>query len=268
MHDTLDYFSLDPVYRKYHHDKLTFNQMYAYSEHFVLPLSHDEVVHGKSSLIHKMNGDDWQKFANLRAYYAYMWGYPGKKLLFMGQEFAQRAEWNENQSLDWHLTQYHEHSGMQRLISDLNHFYRSAPALYESEHSWNGFEWRVVEDRDQSVLAWLRRGHKTNQLVLVVANLTPVPHHGYEIRVPQGGVWHEAINTDASTYGGTGMGNLGQVVAHTRAWPQLWPVDTSVKQPISLTPVLPVHTPPLYVEHILSLSLPPLATLMFEWHGD
>ncbi len=268
MHDTLDYFSLDPVYRKYHHDKLTFNQMYAYSEHFVLPLSHDEVVHGKSSLIHKMNGDDWQKFANLRAYYAYMWGYPGKKLLFMGQEFAQRAEWNENQSLDWHLTQYHEHSGMQRLISDLNHFYRSAPALYESEYSWNGFEWRVVEDRDQSVLAWLRRGHKTNQLVLVVANLTPVPHHGYEIRVPQGGVWHEAINTDASTYGGTGMGNLGQVVAHTRAWPQLWPVDTSVKQPISLTPVLPVHTPPLYVEHILSLSLPPLATLMFEWHGD
>ncbi len=268
MHDTLDYFSLDPVYRKYHHDKLTFNQMYAYSEHFVLPLSHDEVVHGKSSLIHKMNGDDWQKFANLRAYYAYMWGYPGKKLLFMGQEFAQRAEWNEDQSLDWHLTQYHEHSGIQRLIKDLNHFYRSAPALYESEHNWSGFEWRVVEDRDQSVLAWLRRGHQTDQLVLVVSNLTPVPHHGYEIRVPQAGIWREAINTDAQTYGGTGMGNFGQVVAHTRSWPQLQPVEAQIEQPFSLAPIKTTRTPPLHVEHVLTLSLPPLATLMFEWRGD
>ena len=267
MHDTLDYFSLDPVFRKYHHDKLTFNQMYAYSEHFVLPLSHDEVVHGKSSLIHKMHGDDWQKFANLRAYYAYMWGYPGKKLLFMGQEFAQRAEWNENQSLDWHLTQYHEHSGVQRLISDLNHLYRSSPALYEREHSWDGFEWRVVDDHDQSVIGWLRRGEKTDQLILVVSNLTPVPHHGYEIRVPQAGVWHEAINTDATTYGGSGMGNLGQALTQTRAWPQLQPVHQPANAPISLAPHQPAHTPPLYIEHVLTLCLPPLATLIFEWRA-
>lgn len=265
MHDTLDFFSLDPIFRKYHHDKLTFNQMYAYSEHFVLPLSHDEVVHGKSSLIHKMHGDDWQKFANLRAYYAYMWGYPGKKLLFMGQEFAQRAEWNENQSLDWHLTQYHEHSGMQRLISDLNHFYRNAPALYEREHSWDGFEWRVVDDRDHSVFSWLRRGQTTDQQVLVVSNLTPTPHHGYEIRVPHAGVWREVINTDAGTYGGSGMGNLGQVQAHSRAWPQLQAVKVEANAPISLAPHRPVHTPPLHIEHVLTLCLPPLATLIFEW---
>lgn len=265
MHDTLDFFSLDPIFRKYHHDKLTFNQMYAYSEHFVLPLSHDEVVHGKSSLIHKMHGDDWQKFANLRAYYAYMWGYPGKKLLFMGQEFAQRAEWNENQSLDWHLTQYHEHSGMQRLIGDLNHFYRNAPALYEREHSWDGFEWRVVDDRDHSVFSWLRRGQTTDQQVLVVSNLTPTPHHGYEIRVPHAGVWREVINTDAGTYGGSGMGNLGQVQAHSRAWPQLQAVKVEANAPISLAPHRPVHTPPLHIEHVLTLCLPPLATLIFEW---
>ena len=267
MHDTLDYFSLDPVFRKYHHDKLTFNQMYAYSEHFVLPLSHDEVVHGKSSLIHKMHGDDWQKFANLRAYYAYMWGYPGKKLLFMGQEFAQRAEWSEDQSLDWHLTQYHEHSGIQRLISDLNHLYRTSPALYEREHSWDGFEWRVVEDRDQSVIAWLRRAHTSDQLMLVVANLTPVPHQGYEIRVPQAGVWREAINTDATLYGGSGMGNWGQALAQTRAWPQLHPVSPSSTAPISLAPPPPTHTPPLYIEHVLTVCLPPLATLIFEWRA-
>lgn len=265
MHDTLDYFSVDPLFRKYHHDKLTFNQMYAYSEHFVLPLSHDEVVHGKSSLIHKMHGDDWQKFANLRAYYAYMWGYPGKKLLFMGQEFAQRAEWNENQGLDWHLTQYHEHSGVQRLVSDLNHFYRNAPALYEREHSWDGFEWRVVEDRDQSVIAWLRRGQHSDQQVLVVCNLTPMPHHGYEVRVPQAGVWHEAINTDASVYGGSGMGNFGQAVTQTRAWPRLHPLTPEMNAPISLAPRQPIHTPPLHIEHVLTLSLPPLATLIFEW---
>ena len=267
MHDTLDYFSLDPVFRKYHHDKLTFNQMYAYSEHFVLPLSHDEVVHGKSSLIHKMHGDDWQKFANLRAYYAYMWGYPGKKLLFMGQEFAQRAEWNENQSLDWHLTQYHEHAGVQRLISDLNHLYRASPALYEREHSWDGFEWRVVDDRDQSVIAWLRRAHTSDQLMLVVSNLTPVPHQGYEIRVPQAGVWREALNTDAAIYGGSGMGNWGQALAQTRAWPQLHPAPKQADAPLSLAPHRPVHTPPLYIEHVLSLCLPPLATLIFEWRA-
>lgn len=267
MHDTLDYFSVDPLFRKYHHDKLTFNQMYAYSEHFVLPLSHDEVVHGKSSLIHKMHGDDWQKFANLRAYYAYMWGYPGKKLLFMGQEFAQRAEWNEDQSLDWHLTQYHEHSGMQRLIGDLNRFYRNTPALYEREHSWDGFEWRVVDDRDQSVIAWLRRAQHTEQKALVVCNLTPKPHHGYEIRVPHGGIWHEAVNTDATIYGGTGMGNFGQARAQTRAWPQLHPSPSAASAPLSLAPHRPVQTPPLHIEHVLTLCLPPLATLIFEWHA-
>ena len=266
MHDTLDYFEQDPIYRKFHHDLLTFNQMYAYTEHFVLPLSHDEVVHGKSSLIHKMHGDDWQKFANLRAYYGYMWGYPGKKLLFMGQEFAQRNEWNENQGLDWYLTQYHEHSGVQKLVSDLNHFYQASPALHERDHSWDGFEWRVVDDRDQSVFAWLRRAHTSDQLVLVVANLTPNPRFNYEIRVPQAGVWFERINSDASLYGGSGLGNMGQAQTQMRLSPILRVAP--IADTISLAPAQVLQHPLLRIEHVLSICLPPLSTMMFEWRGD
>ena len=184
----------------------------------------------------------------------------------MGQEFAQRNEWNENQGLDWYLTQYHEHSGVQKLVSDLNHFYQASPALHERDHSWDGFEWRVVDDRDQSVFAWLRRAHTSDQLVLVVANLTPNPRFNYEIRVPQAGVWLERINSDASLYGGSGMGNMGQAQTQMRLSPILRVAP--IADTISLAPAKVLQHPLLRIEHVLSICLPPLSTMMFEWSGD
>jgi 1,4-alpha-glucan branching enzyme len=213
MNDTLSYMSLDPIYRKYHHDKLTFGLLYAFSENFVLPLSHDEVVHGKGSIIGRMPGDAWQKFANARAYYSFMWGYPGKKLLFMGQEFGQTREWNFDASLDWGLLEYEPHRGLQTLVRDLNRLYRATPALHARDCEPAGFQWIVVDDASQSVFAWLRWGEPGDPPVAVVANFTPEPRCGYRIGLPFAGRWRELFNSDAVEYGGSGMGNLGEVRA-------------------------------------------------------
>lgn len=213
MHDTLSYFARDPIYRKHHHSELTFGLLYAFSENFVLPISHDEVVHGKGSMIAKMPGDDWQKFANLRAYYGMMWGHPGKKLLFMGQEFAQWGEWSEERSLDWNLLAYAPHEGMRRLVRDLNLTYRSKPALHARDCEGEGFEWIVADDQDNSVFAWLRKA-PDEKPIAVICNLTPTYHERYELSLPVAGRWREILNTDAEIYGGSGKGNGGRVEAH------------------------------------------------------
>jgi 1,4-alpha-glucan branching enzyme len=210
MHDTLQYMSRDPVHRRFHHNDLTFGLLYAFSENFVLPLSHDEVVHGKGSLLKKMGGDDWAKFAGLRAYYAFMWAYPGKKLLFMGQEFAPWDEWSEGRSLDWHLLQHAPHHGMQQLVKDLNHFYRSTPAMHGRDCEGEGFQWLIADDHENSVFAWARWAGDASPVVSV-SNLTPVPRHGYRVPMPRAGRWVERINSDAASYGGSGMGNGGAV---------------------------------------------------------
>ncbi|MBV9549929.1 MAG: 1,4-alpha-glucan branching protein GlgB [Alphaproteobacteria bacterium] len=230
MHDTLRYMARDPVHRRHHHNDITFGLLYAFSENFVLPLSHDEVVHGKGSLLTKMAGDDWQKFANLRAYYTLMWGYPGKKLLFMGQEFAQRREWDQDRSLDWELLNAPSHAGVQALVRDLNRTYRATPALHARDCEGEGFAWAVVDDSANSVFAWTRHAPGAAP-VLVVANLTPVPRGDYRVPVPVSGRWRELINSDAQAYGGSGVGNLG--VVETK-------------------------------DNILTLTLPPLATILLE----
>ncbi len=212
MHDTLQYFAREPIYRQYHHSDLTFGLLYAFSENFVLPLSHDEVVHGKGTLLTKMAGDDWQKFANLRAYYGFMWGYPGKKLLFMGQEFAQRDEWSEARQLDWHVLEHRPHYGMRRLVTDLNYLYRSRPALHQRDCEPEGFEWLIVDDSRNSVFAWLRRAPGGNP-VAVISNFTPLQRDFYEVPLPHAGRWREALNSDAEIYGGSGKGNGGWVEA-------------------------------------------------------
>ncbi len=203
MNDTLRYMSEDPINRKYHHDKMTFGLHYAFSENFILPLSHDEVVHGKGSLLARMPGDDWQRFANLRAYFGFMWGHPGKKLLFMGCEFAQAQEWNNESSLDWHLLDHAPHAGMQRLVGDLNRLYAATPALHQRDSSPEGFQWIDGGDAANSIFSWVRMGAPGSAPVLVVVNMTPVPRPGYRIGVPQAGVWRERLNTDAATYGGS-----------------------------------------------------------------
>lgn len=208
MNDTLKYFSLDPIYRKFNHDKLTFRAMYATSENFVLPLSHDEVVHGKCSLLNKMPGDTWQKFANLRLLLGYQYTTPGKKLLFMGGEFGQWIEWNEAQSLDWHLLEFGTHAGLSRFTADLNHLYRNEPALYEMDCHPNGFEWIDCHDGEQSVLSFMRKD-KHGTPVVVVLNFTPLPRFNYRVGVPESGFYKELINSDAAEYGGSGLGNCG-----------------------------------------------------------
>jgi 1,4-alpha-glucan branching enzyme len=240
MHDTLHYVMQDPIYRRYDHDSMTFGLIYAYSEKFVLPLSHDEVVHGKGSLYGRMPGDDWQKFANLRAYFGFMWGHPGKKLLFMGGEFAQRHEWNHDQSLDWHLLDMPRHRGIQLLVRDLNRFYGTEPALHALDHKPEGFRWIIGDDRAQSVFAFLRLA-EDGAPVLVVSNFTPVPRNGYRVGVPIGGTWREIINSDAADYGGSGIGNSGAVDADA----------------------VPAHGEPAS----LLLTLPPLATIMLRPAG-
>jgi len=233
MHDTLQYMARDPVHRKFHHDEITFGLVYAFSENFVLPLSHDEVVHGKGSLLGKMSGDDWQKFANLRAYYSLMWGYPGKKLLFMGQEFAQRREWSEERALDWDLLDAPAHAGVQRLVRDLNRLYREKPALHGRDCEAEGFEWLVVNDAQASVFAWLRKAPGAAP-VAVVSNMTPTGHDHYRLPLPHDGKWREVLNSDAAIYGGSGQGNLGEIIARGGA---------------------------------AQVILPPLATVMFEFEG-
>ncbi|WP_207388270.1 1,4-alpha-glucan branching protein GlgB [Lichenihabitans psoromatis] len=239
MHDTLEYISTDPVHRQWHHDQLTFGLLYGFSENFILPLSHDEVVHGKKSILSKMPGDEWQRFANARAYYGFMWAHPGKKLLFMGQEFGQTQEWKESQSLDWHLLQYPFHAGLKALVRDLNRVYGDTPSLYARDCEPEGFRWIVADDRQQSVLAWLRTGNPGDAPVAAVSNFTPVPRSAYRIGLPMAGHWREIMNTDATVYGGSGTGNLGGVVA------------TEV----------PAHGLPASAE----IYLPPLATVYFEF---
>ncbi|MCL5743692.1 MAG: 1,4-alpha-glucan branching protein GlgB [Acidobacteria bacterium] len=238
MHDMLDYMSKDPVYRGYHHNRLTFSLMYAFSENFVLPFSHDEVVHGKGSMIGKMPGDDWRKFANLRLLYGYMTAHPGKKLLFMGDEFGQWKEWNHDESLDWALLDYPLHAGLQRWVRDLNTFYRGRPALYQCDAGAGGFEWIDCNDSQRSVISFRRRGHDPQDEVLFICNFTPEPRQNYRIGVPESGVWKEALNGDATLYGGSGQGNLGSV---------------------SAAPI-PMHNYPWS----LNLTLPPLAMIAFE----
>jgi 1,4-alpha-glucan branching enzyme len=238
MHDVLEYFSHDPIHRMYHHNQLTFGLLYAFNENFVLPLSHDEVVHGKQSLIDKMPGDEWQQFANLRALYGFMYGHPGKKMLFMGGEFGQRREWNHDSSLDWHLLQYAPHAGLQRLVRDLNRMYREERALSEIDHDWPGFQWIDFHDAAQSIIAFLRKGKDPDQQVLCVCNFTPIPRHDYRIGVPREGYYRELLNTDASVYGGADLGNQGGVQS----------------QRVSC------HG----FDHSLRLTLPPLAVLFLK----
>ncbi|QBZ89095.1 1,4-alpha-glucan branching protein GlgB [Pseudomonas viciae] len=240
MHDSLHYIQQDPVYRAHHHNELSFGLMYAWSERFVLPISHDEVVHGKRSLIDKMPGDRWQKFANLRAYLSFMWGHPGKKLLFMGCEFGQWREWNHDQQLDWYLLQYPEHRGVQKLVSDLNRLYREEPALHDQDDAPQGFQWLIGDDAVNSVYAWLRWS-KDGRPALVVANFTPVPREAYRVGVPFAGRWVELLNSDADTYAGSNYGNGGG----------------------ASTEEVPSHGQNLSLE----LNLPPLAVLILRPEG-
>ncbi|RPI04748.1 MAG: 1,4-alpha-glucan branching protein GlgB [Ignavibacteriae bacterium] len=211
MHDMLVYFSNDPLFRTYHHNNLTFALLYAFSERFLLPLSHDEVVHGKSSLLHKMPGDDWQKFSNLRLLYGLMYGFPGKKLLFMGSEFGQRDEWNADQSLDWHLTQFPPHAGLLKWVSDLNRVYRKEGALHQVDFHYAGFEWIDFHDKANSVISFIRKSNDGKENVIVACNFTPVPRPGYRVGVPDAGRYREILNSDSTFYGGSNMGNAGEI---------------------------------------------------------
>ncbi len=218
MHDTLAYFANDPIYRRYHHHELTFSLMYAFSENFILPLSHDEVVHGKGSLYGKMPGDRWQKLANLRALYAYMWAHPGKKLLFMGGELAQEQEWSHERSLDWHLLERPENAGIQALVRDLNRLYRDEPALWEVDSDPSGFWWIEPNDADGNVVAFARQSRNGERVVVFIANLSPVPRESYRVGLPRACRWREAINTDSTHYGGSDVGNLGVVHPDPVPW--------------------------------------------------
>jgi 1,4-alpha-glucan branching enzyme len=217
MNDTLRYVALDPVHRRWHHNLVTFGITYAFSENFVLPLSHDEVVHGKGSLLGRIpqgaSVDDWERFATLRAYYAFMWGHPGKKLLFMGNEIAQWREWSEARELDWWLLQWHPHQGVQALVRDLNTLYREHPALHVGDAAAEGFRWIEPDDAEHSTFTWLRFGDAGDPPVAVLCNFTPVPRPAHRIGLPLAGRWREMLNTDATCYGGSGIGNLGEVIA-------------------------------------------------------
>ncbi len=241
MHDTLVYMTKDPVHRKYHHNQLTFRMLYAFTENFALPLSHDEVTHGKGSLLGKMTGDLWQKFANLKLLFGYMYTQPGKKLLFMGGEFGQWWEWNHDTSLEWHLLQHASHQGVKRWVRDLNTFYRGEPSLYQHDFDPQGFEWVDCNDADQSVLSFLRKGREGSDLLLIICNFTPVPHHEYRVGVPQAGYWKEVLNSDAPIYDGSGQGNWGGCETASIPW----------------------HGRP----HSLTLTIPPLGIVILKRMG-
>ncbi|MDX6469657.1 MAG: 1,4-alpha-glucan branching enzyme, partial [Gaiellaceae bacterium] len=232
MHDTLTYFQKDPVYRRFHHHTLTFSLMYAFRENFILPLSHDEVVHGKRSLLDKMPGDHWQKFANLRSLYAYMWAHPGKKLLFMGGELAEWEEWNHDGSLHWNLLEHAEHEGVQALVRDLNRTYRATPALWEVDFDAAGFRWLEANDAANNVVAFARIGDDDQKPLVCVLNLSPVPRYEYRVGMPVCCAWREALNTDAAHYGGSGVGNLGSVEAEAVPWH-----DQPFSAPVTLPPL-------------------------------
>jgi 1,4-alpha-glucan branching enzyme len=218
MHDTLDYFQREAIHRRFHHHQLTFSLVYAFSENFILPLSHDEVVHGKHSLADKMPGDRWQKLANLRALYAYMWAHPGKQVLFMGGELAQWKELDAETSLDWHLLEEADHQGVQSLVRDLNRVYRETPAMWEDDFEPSGFRWLEPNDAAANVVAFARLGKDPKRPLVCVCNLSPVPRYGYRMGMPLRGRWREALNTDSAYYGGTGEGNLGEVKAEAVPW--------------------------------------------------
>jgi 1,4-alpha-glucan branching enzyme len=238
MHDTLKYISRDPIHRKFHHNELSFSMWYAFTENFLLSLSHDEVVHGKGSLLGKMPGDDWQKFANLRLLFGYMYCHPGKKLLFMGGEFGQWNEWYHEEGLQWHLLEYPPHRGIQKWVRDLNHFYRNEPALFELDFELDGFEWVDFAYWEGSIISFMRKGRTVEDYVLVVCNFTPVPRTGYRVGVPAGGFWEEALNSDSREYGGSGYGNFGGLEAES----------------------ITCHGRPLS----LNLTLPPLGVVIFK----
>jgi 1,4-alpha-glucan branching enzyme len=242
MHDTLEYMSQDPIFRKFHHNKLTFRMLYAFHENFVLPLSHDEVVYGKGSLLGKMPGDDWQKFANLRLLFAYMYAQPAKKLLFMGGEFGQSREWAHDGSLNWDLLEYAPHAGLQRWMADVNRLYRSEPALHELDCDPAGFEWIDCIDAESSVISLMRKGRSTDDIILVACNFTPMPRPNYRVGAPCGGFWREVLNSDATLYGGSGQGNFGGIEA----------------VPIGL------HGRP----YSLTVTLPPLGAVFFKSGGN
>jgi 1,4-alpha-glucan branching enzyme len=241
MHDTLVYMSKNPIYRKYHHNQLTFRLLYAFNENFVLPLSHDEVVHGKGSLLGKMPGDDWQKFANLRLLFGHMYAQPAKKLLFMGGEFGQWSEWYHEESLDWHLLEFPLHAGLQRWVKELNRTYRTETALYELDFDPAGFEWIDCNDTQQSTLSLIRKSRSTSEIILVVLNFTPTPQYNYQVGAPRGGLWQEILNSDAEEYGGSGHGNFGGIEAV--------PIE--------------IHGRP----YSLKLTLPPLGAVFFKSEG-
>jgi len=213
MHDTLEYMSKEPIHRKFHHNKLTFRMLYAYGENFVLPLSHDEVVHGKGSLLRKMPGDDWQKFANLRLLFGYMYAQPAKKLLFMGGEFGAWSEWYHETGLEWHLLDYQLHAGLQRWVTELNRLYQGEPALHELDFNPAGFQWIDCNDARQSTLSLMRKGRSQESTLIIACNFTPVPRYNYRVGAPGGGFWTELMNSDAKEYGGSGQGNMGGVEA-------------------------------------------------------
>jgi 1,4-alpha-glucan branching enzyme len=238
MHDTLEYISKDPIYRRYDHNNLTFSLIYAFNENFVLPLSHDEVVHMKGSMLNKMPGDDWQKAANLRAYYGYMYGHPGKKLLFMGGEFGQWREWSESTSLDWHALEWHPHKGISRFVKDLNRLYKTESALHEVDFEPQGFTWIDFHDADNSIIAFMRHNKAGDEHIIIVCNFTPVPRRNYRVGVPESGYYAELLNSDATEYWGSDMGNLGGVQSDDKPW----------------------HGLP----YSINLTLPPLSTLMFK----
>jgi 1,4-alpha-glucan branching enzyme len=238
MHDTLAYLAQDPIFRKFHHQNLTFRGLYAFSEDYVLSLSHDEVVHAKGSLLGRMPGDDWQRFANLRVLFGYMYSQPGKKLIFMGDEFGQWSEWNHDASLDWHLLESGRHDQLRRWLEDLNRFYRDEPALHDRDFDPQGFQWISPDDSTNSVICYVRRGQSPADIALIVCNFTPVMRDNYRVGAPQGGIWREVLNSDAQIYGGSGKGNFGAVEA---------------------TPVYSHGQ-----SHSLNLTVPPLAMLVLE----
>ncbi|MFN7093139.1 MAG: alpha amylase C-terminal domain-containing protein, partial [Allorhizobium sp.] len=239
--DSLHYIEEDPVYRKYHHGMMTFSMVYAYSERFMLPISHDEVVHGKGSLLGKMPGDVWQKHANLRAYYGFMWAHPGKKLLFMGCEIGQETEWNHDGSIVWDLLDNPQHAGVQRLISDLNRIYATEPALTYGDVNPQGFDWAIGDDAENSIFGMLRWPEDRSSCVLAISNMTPMPRHGYRVGVPEAGRWTEILNSDAGVYGGSNLGN-------SEAWSEEHPSHGKAQS--------------------IMLTLPPLSTIFLRWSRD
>ncbi|MDQ3100425.1 MAG: 1,4-alpha-glucan branching protein GlgB, partial [Bacteroidota bacterium] len=241
MHDSLSYFGRDPIYRKHHQGEITFSILYGFSENFMLPLSHDEVVHGKGSLIQRMPGDEWQRFANLRLLYSYMYAHPGKKLMFMGGELAQYKEWNHDTSLDWHLLEYAPHAGIQHLVRDLNHTYMEQPALHAKDFSPEGFEWIDIKDEHNSIISFIRKGRSENEIILVVCNFTPVIHHHYRLGVPRGGQWQQIFSSDKGRYGGSGYNEEGSV----------WTNDDHMHGR----------------DHSIELKLPPLGVVYWKYMG-